>query len=324
MILLSCNPIILIGQDLAYSDGRCYSKDSPYYNLKCKINEKTGRFEVKADDLDSFIQTMNVEKEQAKEIAINRFEELTKNLYFVKGHNNEMLPTDPGYATFIRYFENTAKEFGHEIKFINSTEGGAYLEGYEHIPLKEALEKYSKESFDVEEIVAPLAIIVPDIKVNGDLRRERFMVRRNIILPQVEEMIELIESNFIYFEQGRSSAGKLARLLNMNRIYDKNFKKYCEEALNNFIALEKKVISQNIIILGAILPEYTKLTSHLVNSPDAIDMESIKKFVYLVNDFFVNTGYYRIKDLLKVLNYEKRRLSNAGSNSESKESVCAN
>jgi len=76
---------------------------------------------------------------------------LNKDLLYVKGLNGKNLLTRPDYYTFILYFEEIAEKYASEIKLINATEGGAYLKGYEHITLKEALEKNTDAKINVDE-----------------------------------------------------------------------------------------------------------------------------------------------------------------------------
>ncbi|MFH0702963.1 MAG: 6-hydroxymethylpterin diphosphokinase MptE-like protein [bacterium] len=295
--ILGCNPIILIGQDLAYSEGRCYSQDSPYHNLKCKKNQETGKMEVGPDDLESYIKTMNHDEELAKLLTESRFKDITENLYFVKGQNGKMLPTEPGYATFIRYFENAATEFGDKIKFINSTEGGAYIEGFEHIPLKQVLENHANAPIDVE------SIIQESLKSGRNLQQEK----SSILLKAIDETIELLQTSFEYFEHGKSSVIRLNKQFNTGRFYNKQFKRYCEEVLKNFIIIEEKFLNQNLLLLGLIFPEYSKLSNHLAVTDGSVDIDSIKKFIELAKNVFIH-GYNRLKNDLEAIKEMRKRL----------------
>jgi len=54
-----------------------------------------------------------------------------------KGIDGEMLPTLPNYFSFIGEFQNVAQSFKDMARLINSTSKGAYLEGWDHMPLAE-------------------------------------------------------------------------------------------------------------------------------------------------------------------------------------------
>ena len=52
--LLGCSKIILVGQDLAYIEGQCYSKDSAYKDLTCSYNKEKDKWEITAKDFEAF------------------------------------------------------------------------------------------------------------------------------------------------------------------------------------------------------------------------------------------------------------------------------
>ena len=137
--LMGCDKIILVGQDLAYTDNKCYSQSSTYADFS--INES------------KLIEYANSNKNMDEEEINHKKEFLKKDLLYVRGLNGKNLLTRPDYYTFILYFEEIAEQYGSEIKLINATEGGAYLKGYEHITLQEALEKNTDEAINVEEVL---------------------------------------------------------------------------------------------------------------------------------------------------------------------------
>ena len=142
--LMGCDKIILIGQDLAYTDNNCYSQNSAYAGFS--VNEsKTVEFEGEENKF-----------EKQKEF-------LSRDLLYVKGSNGKNLLTRPDYYTFILYFEEIAEQYASEIKLINATEGGAYLKGFEHITLLEALEKNTGETLNIEDILKDIQLTTLDI-----------------------------------------------------------------------------------------------------------------------------------------------------------------
>jgi hypothetical protein len=99
-IRMGANPIIIIGQDLAYSNTASHAEGSAYTK-----EEK-------------FI--------------------LTSNMRTVKGQNGEILYTCLAFLGFKYWIENKIKEHP-EITFINATEGGVWLNDCRHMKLEEAL-----------------------------------------------------------------------------------------------------------------------------------------------------------------------------------------
>ena len=147
--LLGFSKIILVGQDLAYIEGQCYSKDSAYKDLCCGFNKETGKWEIYAKDFDKFAQAISSSQNpsQRQNIAKNRLKNLNASLHYVKGINGDDIPTESVYATFVKPLEEYAKHF-NDRRYINTSLVGANLEGYENLSLEEAL----KNSETIEKI----------------------------------------------------------------------------------------------------------------------------------------------------------------------------
>jgi len=108
-ILAGCNPIIFIGQDLAYTNDTIYSKVAD------------------------------------KQEGPTSFEKTKKNGdIYVEDVNGGKVRTSLSLDIFRRTFEEIIKRNPH-IKFINATEGGARIKGSIEMPLKEAIKIYAKE-----------------------------------------------------------------------------------------------------------------------------------------------------------------------------------
>jgi hypothetical protein len=111
-INFGCNPIIMVGQDLAYNkEGNVYADDKLFNPHK------------KAQQL------------------------------IVPGWHGEKVTTNTDYAIFRRYYEEIASEYKDKVRIINATEGGAYIEGLEHIPFLEAALLIPDKKIDVEAII---------------------------------------------------------------------------------------------------------------------------------------------------------------------------
>lgn len=168
--MLGFDKIIFIGQDLAYTDNKCYSSDSIYGDYKLNFFKK-----VNVKSKKETAKSVNV----AENIVDDHIKMLGQNLVKVKGQNGKYLLTRPDFSNFIKYFEKVANEYGKELKLVNSTEGGAFLEGFEHIPLKEALSKYtSSDSIDVENILK-----------NHELSAKKIQRRKEIIKEKMHEIV---------------------------------------------------------------------------------------------------------------------------------------
>lgn len=93
--------VILIGQDLAFTDGKTHSYDNVYGGV-----------------------------------------ELYRNRMRTKGYYGGYVETNTSWNSFRVWFEDMVavlRKDGITARFINSTEGGAYIENFEHMPFSEAL-----------------------------------------------------------------------------------------------------------------------------------------------------------------------------------------
>ena len=138
--LLGCSKIILVGQDLAYLEGQCYSKDSVYKDLVCGVNPETGRWEIMAKDFAKFADAISTEDDVNVRagIAWNRLKNLNASLHFVKGINGDMIPTESVYAAFVEPLQNYVEHF-NDRNYINTSLLGAQINGFKNMALDEAL-----------------------------------------------------------------------------------------------------------------------------------------------------------------------------------------
>lgn len=111
LYLLGFTTIILVGQDLAYSDNKSHADNT---------------FQEKMPEED------------------------TQNMIHVKGNYVDKVPTLQNLKMYIDWFNRyikTIKE-SNDVRIINATEGGAYIENTELMTLKEAIEENCGEEID--------------------------------------------------------------------------------------------------------------------------------------------------------------------------------
>lgn len=108
--ILGCDPIIFIGQDLAFSDDRR-----------------------------THAQGTVTEKQTAEEFLKKFDHEIIK----VKGNYADFVETGEIYYQFLRWFELEIPKT--EAQVINATEGGAYIKGTVLMTLREAIDRYCKD-----------------------------------------------------------------------------------------------------------------------------------------------------------------------------------
>jgi len=188
--LLGCSKIILVGQDLAYIEGHCYSKDSAYKDLICGQNPETGIWEIMAKDLESFANSLSAHPnlEQRVVIAKDRLKNLNNSLHIVKGINGNMLPTESVYAAFVKPLSEYALHF-NDRDYINTSLVGAQIDGFKNISLEEALK-------DVEDIES--------LELNVD-----FNYDKNLISSKLNNKLEELKSALSIIENGKKDIKNL-------------------------------------------------------------------------------------------------------------------
>ena len=145
--IMGFEKIILCGQDLAYKDGKCYAKGSQFEDLECIYDKNENKFKITAKDFEKYASSFKTPRnteQAAKKIAQNNINFLNKNIYTIKSQTGENIPTQTGYALFIDWFANAAEEITKEnpnIKLINSSSGGAQINGFENIKLEDLVHK---------------------------------------------------------------------------------------------------------------------------------------------------------------------------------------
>lgn len=150
-IMMGCDPVVLIGQDLSFGESGTHVKGGVYIAQDVKIDREKGEVSIDEDYV------------TLKDKAHSSFE-----LLWLKGLDGKPVPSKFDWVTFHQWFENYAAALhaeGSPVRLINATEGGAYIEGMEHIPLAEVIEKDAKNEmgFDNRVSGAMKARTLPDI-----------------------------------------------------------------------------------------------------------------------------------------------------------------
>lgn len=146
---LGCKDIILIGQDLAYCDGKCYSNGTNR-GLICKENPKTGKVEIVVangaeDKLKQALYGHSALNEEDKDRLLQKYvANINSKLYYVEGIKGNKLPTTADYGSFISQFEEFAKDYGDKLNLYNTSLKGAKIKGFKDLPLENLLEKTEK------------------------------------------------------------------------------------------------------------------------------------------------------------------------------------
>ena len=112
-IRMGGNPIVYIGQDLGFTHDKHHCEDSFH-----------------------------------ESVAIKPLDTMRK----VPGWNNTEVSTTLGMLSFKRWIQSRIRN-EHNITFINSTEGGALIEGFQHMPFCDAKARYLTQDHNIDEII---------------------------------------------------------------------------------------------------------------------------------------------------------------------------
>jgi hypothetical protein len=72
---------------------------------------------------------------------------------YVKGNYEEKVHTRSDWFIFLRWYERFIKYGTENVRFINATEGGAYIEGTEVMTLREAIDECCKKDEGIDDII---------------------------------------------------------------------------------------------------------------------------------------------------------------------------
>ncbi len=164
---LGCNRIILLGQDLSFKGSSIHA------------------YEDSKEHVDLY-----------KKFKILK----------VKGFYGEEVETNNVFEVYKSWFELFAKENKEYIHCINATEGGSYIEHFDHMSFREAIDQYLTESFDT---------VIPEDKVVKPSKEDFEAVYKTI-----EEEIEFYKENLVKLREVMRPIKKILKAFEKNQNAD--------------------------------------------------------------------------------------------------------
>lgn len=135
-----CDPIILVGQDLAFSDDQYYVSTTSDGGMRVR-SSGDGRTFVTEGYSAGLAKLPTIRGARATK---------PERILHVRGYYGGTVATSFMLQLFLRWFAGAAKtvtRMGRSL--VNCTEGGAYIEGAEHLSLADAIGRYARAPFDV-------------------------------------------------------------------------------------------------------------------------------------------------------------------------------
>lgn len=157
---LGCNPIILIGQDLAFSrEGTTHATGSLY-----------------GEKQNFFYQQETID---------------------VPGNDGQPIKTTHTWYSFLKSYEMDISTYKGEC--INSTEGGAYINGTRVMPFKEAIDQYITEDFHPLEIIKKNLQPFYDEGQTEDVQKTLVLIEETI--KDLEEVVANCKQGLTLYEE---------------------------------------------------------------------------------------------------------------------------
>lgn len=150
---MQANPIIFIGQDLAFTDNKSHAG----HTVLTGQNHMEDILTKKQDDV-----------------------------VWVEGWGGTKVPTTRGLYGVKLFFEEMMTQHERHL-FINATEGGAILTGAQHLPLAEVLKKYCTGSHDVRDTIAR------QIEKSSPPPLDNLAARARVMLAEIRQLQKTVQ-----------------------------------------------------------------------------------------------------------------------------------
>ena len=157
---LGCDPIILVGQDLSFPDGKVYCEGNVDEATVAEIGEDGTSLVIKGwSDGYAQLESIAGRRQAAPEPVIR-----------VPANGGGEVVTSSVFALFRRWFIDVAHAVDDETRLINCTEGGAYIDGWEHATLRETIDDViaGRDEVDIRALFSDV-----ERSIDSEHRRQR-------------------------------------------------------------------------------------------------------------------------------------------------------
>lgn len=159
---LGSNPILLVGQDLALSGSNYYIPTAPDGETIIELEGNVGTFQNTGQALRQAMDEAGTTR-----LGQNSIQEFLE----VPGYFGGQVKTSRQFDTYRTWFGNEARLLSPERRLINATEGGAYIDNFEHIPLEQFVQELPTLEESPKARLAHIASHLPRKQTKSNLER---------------------------------------------------------------------------------------------------------------------------------------------------------
>ncbi|WP_432407102.1 motility associated factor glycosyltransferase family protein [Wukongibacter sp. M2B1] len=231
-VKLGANPIIFIGQDLAYTNNTPYAEGTIY--------EK---------------QTID---------AIENIEGESNKIY-VEDINGKPVLTSSEWHKFLKWFEDEIERDTSDRLYIDATEGGARIKGTTLIKLREVIDRYATENINIHDKICIAINSQPRFstdEISDILKQYKLVVESLVNIKEICIKGENLESQLCNIYEKKDiidTATKNSIIKELNMI-------------DSFILSRKEIFDSLEFIIEPVLVNFSKLEDEKNCNTDEIDL----------------------------------------------------
>lgn len=270
---LGCSPIILIGQDLAFSrEGKTHAKG------------------------------MELGEDQSGTASDY------KQVRYVKANYGEDIRTTEIWYQFLRGYEMDLKKYSGIC--INATEGGAYVEGTEVMTFQEAIDTYIPQNAGKEEFAQQIKAVLKSFTVKNIEKDYKHILKKlKIALKDMQKMIQIYEEILSRIDQKREFIQNVLQGSEekRDRMAVKEVYSFYNE--RETFVIKSYYETLQLLIMHIVQSKYIQFQNNICYIDSMIEEEVLKKANLLVETY----SYYGdcigiIKIVKKMIEEEKELL----------------
>jgi hypothetical protein len=145
---LGCSPIVFVGQDLAYTDGKAYAPGTPYEASRVRVAADGQHLEH------DWCETLKRTHNQGENKMLEREPLCDAVAWGGKGRVTSTI----GFSVVRAWLESASVVLAQEkpgaVRLVNATEGGARIEGFEECTLLEVLSTLPERNITAQSMLA--------------------------------------------------------------------------------------------------------------------------------------------------------------------------